>query len=162
MSASPAQVWWPGQRWMIPPSSAKKTPNPAPNTAGATKVPTSGMTVDGGPAGHMTDMTSTRETHPNWSDFRDRLRLNAVAGAETWGEAAACSGADAYLWDDRLDLGTEHSHESIRDRDARHAIAARICLSCPVFTECRSAVTEKDRGVRAGALVNATRARWRA
>ena len=118
-----------------------------------------GMRVDGGSAGHMTGMTSTRETDLNWSDFHDRLRLNAAAGAETWGESAACSGGDAYLWDDRLDLGTEHSHESIRDRDARHEIAARICLSCPVFTECRNAVTEQDRGVRAGTLINATRVR---
>jgi hypothetical protein len=159
MSRNPAQGWWPEQRWTIPPSSVRKTPSPAPNTAGATKMPMNDMRVDGGSAGHMTDMTSTRETHPNWSDFRDRLRLNTVAGAETWGESAVCSGADAYLWDDRLDLGTEHSHEAKRDRDARHEIAARICLTCPVFKECRSAVTEQDRGVRAGTLIKATRVR---
>ncbi len=117
------------------------------------------MRGDGGSAGHMTGMTSTRETDLDVSDFRDRLRLNAAAGAETWGESAACSGADAYLWDDHLDLGTEHFHESKRDRDARHEIAARICLTCPVFTECRNAVTEHDRGVRAATLIKTTRVR---
>ena len=86
-----------------------------------------------------------------------RLALNLAATDTpvTW--LGLCSQNPA-LWDGHWD---DDGAESRAERQQRHAIAADLCMECPLLTACERALaaeTEPVTGVWAGRLVNEERA----